>query len=68
MVIFLLKPILATSSNGRSEINTRLLHMVFSSNKAIGVGEKQLLFFGLIGGGGGGQSSPLMHVAISCLI
>ena len=49
-------------SNSKSQINTRLLHLSYCSNKVI---KKNLVFSGLIGGGGGGgQNSPIMHLAL----
>ena len=53
-------------SNGKSQINDRLLYLGQCSNKlAREFGDKQLLIFGrLEGGGGGGQNSPLMHKAL----
>ena len=48
-------------SNGKSKINTRLLHLAYCSNKLIyeEIGEPNFYFVVLQRG----QNSPLMHVA-----
>ena len=53
-------------SNGKSQINTRLLHLGYASNKLIRrIWKKKNLILGRIGEGGGGQNNHLVHIAFS---